>query len=35
VSTPTNEQALDKTYVVRAGSPRLLEQLPVVATLPV
>ena len=33
VSTPTSEQALDKTYVVRAGSPRLVEKLPVVGAL--
>jgi alkaline phosphatase D len=33
VSTPTNEQTLDKTYVVRAGSARLVEPLPVVGVL--
>ena len=30
VSTPTNEQSLDKTYVVCSGTSRLIEQLPAV-----
>ena len=34
VSTPTDEQALDKTFVVRSGSARLVEALPVVGPLP-
>lgn len=34
VSTPTDDQTLDKTFVVRSGSPRLVEALPVVGALP-
>ena len=34
VTTPTTEQRLDKTFVVRSGAPRLVEALPVVGALP-